>query len=181
MIRKFEIWISCENLNIGFHLAAESKELEYLLKAHLAQNGKYQKIMLCDFTYYIFSLCNLFPEKGKFRNNQKNNWKKGKWPYAVVYDHIDLYSHQERASGRGGEHLRWQIESLVTCVPRLLQEVVAFSLISRPTVEARDTIVHSATSHLGHLNIWRGTSSFTLGRNRTSAHNATFQPIRLLT
>ena len=48
---------------------------------------------------------------------------------------------------------RWQIESLVTCVPRLLLVEVAFSLISTPTVsvEVRDTTVHSAISHLGKL------------------------------
>ena len=44
----------------------------------------------------------------------------------------------------------WQIKSLVTCVPRHLQEAVAFPLTGRPivSVEARDTTVHSATSHL---------------------------------
>ena len=78
------------------------------------------------------------------------------------------------------ESKRWQIESLVTCVPRLLQIEVTFPITGRPTVETRDTIVHSATSHLGELNIWRPTSSFTLGRNHTSAHRATTQPIMFL-
>ena len=43
---------------------------------------------------------------------------------------------------------RWQIGSLVTCVPRHLQLKVTFSNTGRPTVEARDTTVLSATSHL---------------------------------
>ena len=73
---------------------------------------------------------------------------------------------------------RWQIESLVTCVPRHLLIVVASPIIGRPTMEARGTIVHSATNHSAKMVIWRPTSSFTLGGNRTSAHNATFQPIR---
>ena len=72
---------------------------------------------------------------------------------------------------------RWQIKNLVTCVPRTLQVEVSFILISRPTVEVKGSIVHSATNHSAKMVIWRPTSSFTLGRNHTSAHNATFQLI----
>ena len=42
---------------------------------------------------------------------------------------------------------KWQIEILVTCVLRHLLVIVAFTIISRPTVEARDTTVHSAINH----------------------------------
>ena len=42
---------------------------------------------------------------------------------------------------------KWQIEILVTCVLRHLLVIVAFTIISRPTVEARGTIVHNATNH----------------------------------
>ena len=83
-------------------------------------------------------------------------------------------------SGRGGENKRCQIESLATCVPRTLQIETAFTFTGSPTMEARSSIVHSATSHSAKLVIWKDTPSFTVGRNRTSAHNATFQPIRLV-
>ena len=53
-----------------------------------------------------------------------------------------------KESGTQGDNLRWQNESLVTCVPRHLQLAVAFTIMGKPTVEARDTIVHSAKSHL---------------------------------
>ena len=56
-----------------------------------------------------------------------------------------------KESGRQGDNLRWQIESLVTCVPRHLQVAVAFTIMGKPTVEARDTIVPSATSHLAKM------------------------------
>ena len=46
------------------------------------------------------------------------------------------------------ESTRWQIESLVTCVPRTLQANQAFTSTGKPTVETRSTIVHSATNHL---------------------------------
>ena len=75
---------------------------------------------------------------------------------------------------------RWRIESLVTCVQRHLHVDKAFTIMGRPTVEPRGSIVHSATNHSHIIVIWRPTSSFTLGRNRTSAHNATIQPIMLL-
>ena len=58
---------------------------------------------------------------------------------------------KERESGREVDHQRWQIESLVTNVPRHLQTEVAFGIISKFTVEARGTIVHSATNHLEEL------------------------------
>ena len=58
-----------------------------------------------------------------------------------------IFSHQERGSGRGGANQRWQIESLVTRVPRPLRVEVAFTLTSRLTGLARDLIVHSATNH----------------------------------
>ena len=44
------------------------------------------------------------------------------------------------------EKKRWQIEILVTCVPRTLQVLVAFLITGRPTLEAKGTIVHSATN-----------------------------------
>ena len=49
------------------------------------------------------------------------------------------------------ESKRWQIESLVICVPRHFQAVAAFPITGRPTVEARDTTVPSAPSHLPKL------------------------------
>ena len=45
------------------------------------------------------------------------------------------------------ENIRWKIESLVTCVPRTLQVEKAFTITGRPTVEARGSVVHSATNH----------------------------------
>ena len=79
------------------------------------------------------------------------------------------------------ESKRWQIESLVTCVPRPLQVRVILTLTDWPTVETVGTIVLNATSHLTKKIPWRDTSSFTLGRNRTSAHSATIQPTQLPT
>ena len=77
------------------------------------------------------------------------HWRKGKWPDAVNCVHIEFHSsNQERESRRGGENKRWQIESLVTCVPRPLQVETAFTITREPTVEAKVTIVHSATSLL---------------------------------
>ena len=55
-------------------------------------------------------------------------------------------SHEEEVQSQ-----RWQIESLVNCVPRHLQILVAFPNTGKHTVEARDTTVPSATSHLGAL------------------------------
>ena len=49
------------------------------------------------------------------------------------------------------EGKKWLLESLVTCVPRHLQVVEANTLTGRPTVEARDTIVPSATRHLAKI------------------------------
>ena len=49
------------------------------------------------------------------------------------------------------ENKRWQIESLVTCVPRHFQVVVTLTIISRPTVVERGSIVHSATSHSSQM------------------------------
>ena len=46
---------------------------------------------------------------------------------------------------------RWQIGSFVTCVLRHLHLEVAFPIISRPTVEARDTIVYSARNRLAKM------------------------------
>ena len=43
--------------------------------------------------------------------------------------------------------IRWQFESVATCVQRLLRVKVAFPFIGRPTVEAKDTVVLNATSH----------------------------------
>ena len=59
---------------------------------------------------------------------------------------------KNRESGREVENQRWQIESLVINVPRHLQVEVAFPFTRRPTV-ARDTIVHSATSHLAEMEV----------------------------
>ena len=105
--------------------------------------------------------------------------RKGKWPDAADHVHINFRSsHRERYWGtRRGDNKRWQIGSLATCVPRHLQVVVAFTLTGRPTVEARGSIVHSVTSHLAKLVVWRDIPSSTVGRNHTSAINATIQPI----
>ena len=46
---------------------------------------------------------------------------------------------------------RWQIQSLVTCVPRHLQIQVALTNTDRPTVEKKDTNVISATSLLAKI------------------------------
>ena len=46
---------------------------------------------------------------------------------------------------------RWQIQSLVTCVPRHLQIQVALTNTDRPTVEEKDTNVISATSLLAKI------------------------------
>ena len=64
--------------------------------------------------------------------------------------HFLCLSVKERESGREVENKRWQIESLVTNVPRHLRVAVAFLIISRLTV-ARGTIVHSATSHSAEI------------------------------
>ena len=106
-------------------------------------------------------------------------WK-GKVTHAVAHIHINFISLRERESGRGGNNWRWQIESLATCVLRHLQTVAVLAITNWPTEETRSIFVHSATNHLPKLVLWRLTPSFTLGRNRTSAHNATFQPIRLI-
>ena len=68
--------------------------------------------------------------------------------------HWPSQSWGERARKRSWNK-RWQIESLVTNVPRHLQVEVALTFTSRPTVEARGANVHSATSHfLAKLLIW---------------------------
>ena len=51
----------------------------------------------------------------------------------------------------GGNHKRWKIESLANCVPNHLLIKEAFPFIGRHTVEARSTIVHSATNHTPKL------------------------------
>ena len=89
-----------------------------------------------------------------------------------------LSSHHERELGRGADNLRWQIKSLATCVQRRFQTVLTFPHTRWPIVEAKGTIVHDATSHLTKMVVWRNTCSFTLGRNPTSARNATIRPIR---
>ena len=98
-----------------------------------------------------------------------------KW--SSIYVQVDFLTQWERESDRGGENQRWQIGSLATCVRRPLKVDQACLITGKPTMETRSTNVLSATNHLWQLLIWRDTSSFTLGRNRTSAHNVTLQPI----
>ena len=75
------------------------------------------------------------------------------------------------------ESTRWQIGSLVTCVPRTFQVIVILTNTGKSTVETISSNVHSATNHSAKLLIWRNTSSFTLERSHISAHNATLQRI----
>ena len=65
----------------------------------------------------------------------------------IVYVHIYFQSSGKRI-GRGGDNQRLQIESIVTCAPIPLRVEVAFTIKRKPTVEARNMIVHSATNHL---------------------------------
>ena len=96
--------------------------------------------------------------------------------FTVISLVIEKESQREELKTKDG---RSKVLWVVTNVPRHLQVEVAFGLTSRPTVRSRDTIVHSATSHLAKLVIWRGTPLFTPERNHTNVHNATIQPIRL--
>ena len=66
----------------------------------------------------------------------------------VTKDAVIFYPFKERESGREVENKRWQMESLVTIVPRSSQVSVILTSICRPTVESRGTIVFNATSHL---------------------------------
>ena len=63
---------------------------------------------------------------------------------------------------------------LVTSVRWHLQEEATFPSTRSSTVGSRSTVAQCATSHLPETIIWRGTPSFTQGRNRTSAYSATF-------
>ena len=58
---------------------------------------------------------------------------------------------KERDSGREVDNQRWQIESLVTNVPRPSLVSVILTSTSRPTVESRVTNVLGAASHLVKL------------------------------
>ena len=69
-----------------------------------------------------------------------------KFVFAQIFTVIRKESQEEEVLRK-----RWQIGNLVTPVPRLLQVEVAFTITGRPTVEARDTTVHSATSHLARM------------------------------
>ena len=64
---------------------------------------------------------------------------------------VYFHSQREREPGGGGDNQRWQIGSLVTCVPTHFQVDKAFTVTGRPTVEARSTIAPSATNHLEEL------------------------------
>ena len=92
---------------------------------------------------------------------------------------IDIYFQSGGEAGLWLTNSRWQLESLVNNVPKHSQVSVILTSMCRPTVESKGTIAHLATNHLVKLFIWRPTPSFTLGRNRTSATNAAFQPIML--
>ena len=67
---------------------------------------------------------------------------------------------------------------LKSCVQRHLHQRKGFPFTSRPTLGS-NTHVRSATSHSLRMVLWRGTPSFTVGRNRTSAHSATFHATTL--
>ena len=68
--------------------------------------------------------------------------------HIILFMFTLIFSHQERESGRGGDNQRWRIESIVTCAPIPLRVEVAFTITRKPTVEARNMIVHSAKNHL---------------------------------
>ena len=85
------------------------------------------------------------------KSNQKKTFICERESYQILSLIFTLISTvKERESGREVDHQRWQIESLVTNVPRHLRIEVALTFTDRPTV-AKGTIVHSATSHLGEL------------------------------
>ena len=69
----------------------------------------------------------------------------------VQFMFASIFSHQERESGRGGANQRWQIESLVTRVPRPLRVGVTLTGTSKPTAVARGLVVHSATNHSARM------------------------------
>ena len=66
---------------------------------------------------------------------------------------------------------------LATYVRRHLRRGATFSFTSRLTLGS-NTLVHSVTSLLVRMVIWRPTPSFTLGRNITVAHSATSHSMR---
>ena len=69
---------------------------------------------------------------------------------------------------------------LATCVLRYLRRGIAFSVTSRP-IMGSSTIAHSVTRLLVGMIYWRLTPSFTMEKNRTSAHSATIHATSLLT
>ena len=73
----------------------------------------------------------------------------------------------------------WSYLSLAQCMIEYLES--ANQIRELVIFPHRQTTVRSATSHLANMSVWRGTSLFTLMRNRKSGHSATFQPIRLIT
>ena len=94
-------------------------------------------------------------EREKLKNVSLLVFVKGKvtefYLFFISYVQVDFYSQLERESGIGGENQRWQIESLATCVLRLLQVDQAFLITGKLTVESRSTNVLSATNHLSKL------------------------------
>ena len=75
---------------------------------------------------------------------------KGKITRCFIFTLISTV--KEREQGREVGHQRWQIESLVTNVPRHLRIERVFGSTSSFTV-AIDTIVHSATNHSAKLEV----------------------------
>ena len=91
---------------------------------------------------------------------------KGKVMFAPVFQLFKNYSSWFRDPERiRGDLWRCLSNYLATCVRRHLQVGAAFPVTSRSTVGS-STVAHSAKSHLAGMIIWRGTSLFTVGRNR---------------
>ena len=81
-----------------------------------------------------------------------------------------IYNSRKRVpQGSGRDNWRCSNQYFVTSVWRHLQAEMGFATTSRPTAESRTTVVNSATSHLVRTLNWWGMSSFTPGKNRTSA------------
>ena len=97
------------------------------------------------------------------------------WYYAFFFPLVISWE------GKRKVYQGWMIWNLVTSVQRRLQAERAFGIISRSTSESRSTVVRSATSHSIEKIALGPTPSFTLGRNRTSAHSATSHANILLT
>ena len=154
----------------------DSEEILIILQSHLTSFSWAFGILPTErLSAYISTITVWKAECWKFKKFGRwgcDGWKfvskKEKWSVHLIHN-----SQKRLPDGSGLDHWRCLSNILVTCVRNHSQVEVAFSTTSKFTVGSRGIFVHSVTSHLVWIIIWRLICSFTPGINRTSALTAT--------